>query len=142
MQDVIDAIQQFGFPIVAMVGLGYFVYFVWTTITEKIDPAIEDMKMTILSLIDQIRMLDNDMIRLQKKLDTVLQLKENEERIEALENTVKEKEVIIEQKDAQIEVQDITIDKISNIQDTCPPLSIELVKLFSNIQNTYQLSIE
>ena len=33
------------------------------------------MKITILSLIDQIRMLDNDMIRLQKKLDTVLQLK-------------------------------------------------------------------
>ena len=78
MQDVIDAIQQFGFPIVAMVGLGYFVYFVWTTITTKIDPAIEEMKMTILSLIDQIRMLDNDMIRLQKKLDTVLQLKEND----------------------------------------------------------------
>ena len=78
MQDVIDAIQQFGFPVVAMVGLGYFVYFVWTTITEKIDPAIEEMKMTILSLIDQIRMLDNDMIRLQKKLDTVLMMKENE----------------------------------------------------------------
>ena len=78
MQDVIDAIQQFGFPIVAMVGLGYFVYFVWTTITENIDPAIEEIKMTILQLIDQIRMLDNDMIRLQKKLDTVLQLKENE----------------------------------------------------------------
>tara|TARA_R100001440_G_scaffold39738_3_gene59273 strand:- start:73 stop:321 length:249 start_codon:yes stop_codon:yes gene_type:complete len=78
MQDAINAIQQFGFPVVAMVGLGYFVYFVWTTITTKIDPAIEDMKMTILSLIDQIRMLDNDMIRLQKKLDTVLQLKENE----------------------------------------------------------------
>ena len=80
MQGVIDAVQQFGFLIVAMVGLGYFVYFVWTTITTKIDPAIEEMKMTILSLIDQIRMLDNDMIRLQKKLDTVLQLKENERR--------------------------------------------------------------
>ena len=80
MQDVIDAIQQFGFPIVAMVGLGYFVYFVWTTITTKIDPAIEEMKKTILQLIDQIRMLDNDMIRLQKKLDTVLELKENERR--------------------------------------------------------------
>ena len=76
MQDAIDAIQQFGFPVVAMVGLGYFVYFVWTTITTKIDPAIEDMKMTILSLIDQIRMLDNDLIRLQQKVDAVLELKE------------------------------------------------------------------
>ena len=78
MQDVIDAIQQFGFPVVMMVGLGYFVYFVWTTITEKIDPAIEKSKFTLVQLIDQIRMLDQDMIRLQKKLDTVLEMKENE----------------------------------------------------------------
>jgi hypothetical protein len=34
--------------------------------------------MTVLKLIDQIRMMDNDMIRLQEKLDTVLQMKENE----------------------------------------------------------------
>jgi|TARA_B100001939_G_scaffold282531_1_gene251591 hypothetical protein len=78
MQDVINAIQQFGFPVVMMVGLGYFVYFVWTTITEKIDPAIEKSKFTLIQLIDQVRMLDQDMIRLQKKLDTVLEIKENE----------------------------------------------------------------
>ena len=78
MSGVIDAVQTYGFPIVACVGLGYFVYFVWTTITEKIDPATEQMKMTVLKLIDQIRMMDNDMIRLQKKLDTVLQMREND----------------------------------------------------------------
>ena len=78
MEDIAEIIQQFGFPILAMLGLGYFVYFVWTTITQKIDPAIEEMKITILKLIDQIRMMDNDMIRLQKKLDTVLQMKEKE----------------------------------------------------------------
>ena len=78
MQDMINAIQQFGFPVVMMVGLGYFVYFVWTTITEKIDPAIEKSKFTLIQLIDQVRMLDQDMIRLQKKLDTVLEIKENE----------------------------------------------------------------
>ena len=78
MEDIAEIIQQFGFPILAMLGLGYFVYFVWTTITEKIDPATEDMKMTVLKLIDQIRLMDNDMIRLQKKLDTVLQMREND----------------------------------------------------------------
>ena len=78
MQDVIDAIQQFGFPVVMMIGLGYFVYLVWTTITEKIDPAIEKSKFTLIQLIAQIRMLAQDMIRLQKKLDTVLEMKENE----------------------------------------------------------------
>jgi len=80
MQGVINAVQQFGFPIVAMVGLGYFVYFVWVTITKVINPAIKDMHMTLIRLIDQIRMLDNDMIRLQQKVNTVLQMKENEKK--------------------------------------------------------------
>ena len=80
MQGVINAVQQFGFPIVAMVGLGYFFYFVWVTITRVINPAIKDMHMTLIRLIDQIRMLDNDMIRLQEKVNTVLQMKENEKK--------------------------------------------------------------
>ena len=63
MSGVIDAVQQFGFPIVAMVGLGYFVYYVWITMTKVINPAIKNMHITIIKLIDQIRMLDNDMIR-------------------------------------------------------------------------------
>jgi hypothetical protein len=78
--DIVSAIQQFGFPIVAMVGLGYFVYFVWTTITQVINPAIKEMHITLIKLIDQIRMLDNDMIRLQQKVNTVLQMKENEKK--------------------------------------------------------------
>ena len=87
MEDIAEIIQQFGFPILAMLGLGYFVYFVWTTITEKIDPATEEMKMTVLKLIDQIRMMDNDMIRLQEKLDTVLQMKENEKKLSNADNS-------------------------------------------------------
>tara|TARA_B100001248_G_C27062082_1_gene310026 strand:+ start:78 stop:365 length:288 start_codon:yes stop_codon:yes gene_type:complete len=87
MEDIAEIIQQFGFPILAMLGLGYFVYFVWTTITEKIDPATEEMKMTVLKLIDQIRMMDNDMIRLQEKLDTVLQMKENEKKLSDADNS-------------------------------------------------------
>ena len=80
MPGVIEAVQQFGFPVVAMVGLGYFVYFVWTTITKVINPAIKNMHFTIIKLIDQVRMLDNDMIRLQQKVNTVLQMKENEKK--------------------------------------------------------------
>ena len=78
MSDAIEIIQQFGFPIVAMVGLGYFVYFVWNTVTQKINPTVKEMHVTLIKLIDQIRMLDNDMIRLQQKVNTVLQMKENE----------------------------------------------------------------
>ena len=64
--------------IILLVGLGYFVYFVWQTMINVIGPAIKQMHFALIKLIDQIRMLDNDMIRLQEKIDTVLQIKENE----------------------------------------------------------------
>lgn len=54
--NVSQLIADFGFPIVAMVGLGYFVYFVWVTITKVINPTIKDMHMTIIKLIDQVRL--------------------------------------------------------------------------------------
>ena len=45
---VVDAIGQYGFPIIAAMGLGYFVYYIW-------------------------RMLDNDMIRLNMKLQMIIE---------------------------------------------------------------------
>ena len=78
--DIAQLIADFGFPVVMVVGLGYFVYFVWQTITKKIDPAVEQMKTTIIRLTDQLRLLDQDMIRLQMKVNTVLELKEQDEK--------------------------------------------------------------
>ena len=80
MESVVTNIQQYGFPIVAMVGLGYFVYYVWQTMINVIGPAIKEMHFALIKLIDQIRMLDNDMIRLQQKVNTVLQMKENDKK--------------------------------------------------------------
>ena len=87
MDKVITAIQTFGFPIVAMVGLGYFVYFVYQTIMKEVNPAISEMKTTIIRLIDQLRLLDQDMIRLQEKVNTVLEMKENEKKLKKPTNT-------------------------------------------------------
>ena len=87
MQDEINVVQEisiaqliadFGFPVVMVVGLGYFVYYVWVTINNGIDPAVEEMKMTIIRLTDQLRLLDQDMIRLQTKVNTVLKNKNKE----------------------------------------------------------------
>ena len=80
METVVFYVEEFGFPVVAMVGLGYFVYYVWNTMTNVIGPAIKQMHFALIKLIDQIRMLDNDMIRLQQKVNTVLQMKENEKK--------------------------------------------------------------
>ena len=74
--DVVDLIQKFGFPTVMVIGLGYFVFFVWQTITKTIDPAVQEMKTTIIRLTDQLRLLDQDMIRLKEKVGTVMELKE------------------------------------------------------------------
>ena len=76
--DIAQVVSDFGFPVVMVVCLGYFVYFVWQTITNVIDPAVEDMKTTIIRLTDQLRLLDQDMIRLKEKVNTVLQLQEQE----------------------------------------------------------------
>lgn len=74
--DIVKLVSEFGFPVTMVVGLGYFVWFVWQTITNKIDPAVQEMKITIIRLTDQLRLLDQDMIRLQQKVNTVLELKE------------------------------------------------------------------
>lgn len=77
MEDIVTLIETFGFSVVMIVGLGYFVYYVWQTITKTIDPAVSEMKVTIIRLTDQLRLLDQDMIRLQQKVNTVLKLQEN-----------------------------------------------------------------
>ena len=64
------------------VGMGYFVYFVYQTILNQVNPAIQEMKNTVVRLIDQLRLLDQDMIRLQEKVNTVLEIQENEKKDE------------------------------------------------------------
>ena len=76
--DFAKLIADFGFPVVMVVGLGYFVYFIWTTVTEEVEPSIDEMKTTIIRLTDQLRLLDQDMIRLHQKVNTVLELREKE----------------------------------------------------------------
>ncbi|MAI05214.1 MAG: hypothetical protein CMA07_05840 [Euryarchaeota archaeon] len=78
--EVVDTIKDFGFPIVAAVGMLYMIYFVWKTITEEVEKNLEEANVTLIALIDRIRMLDNDIIRLQQKLDTAIEMrrKQNE----------------------------------------------------------------
>jgi|TARA_R110000823_G_scaffold306000_2_gene428244 hypothetical protein len=75
--DIAQAISDYGFPIVMSVGLGYFIYYVWWFIGEHIEPQIEKMHFALIKVIDQVRMLDQDLIRLQQKVNVVLEMKEN-----------------------------------------------------------------
>ena len=54
MSDVIGCNPTVWIPVVAMIGLGYFVFFVWKTIND-IEETIEESHMTLIKLIDQIQ---------------------------------------------------------------------------------------
>lgn len=80
MDELVDLINKYGFPIVAAAGMGYFVYYVWKWVTEEIEPVIGESKKVLVDLIDRIRMLDNDLIRLNQKVNVILSLREEEEK--------------------------------------------------------------
>ena len=57
----------------------------WTDSSQRdtlpvIDPATEKMHFQLIRVIDQMRMLDQDLIRLQQKVDVVLEYRENEKK--------------------------------------------------------------
>ncbi len=73
MLDVTNAINEFGFPIVMAVGMGYFIYYIWKFVTTQIKVKLGEANVVLIGLIDQIRMLDNDLVRLQQKVNVVLE---------------------------------------------------------------------
>jgi hypothetical protein len=100
MGDIAELISKYGFPIVAAVGMGMMIKYVWTWATTEIKPVISDANTVLIALIDRIRMLDNDLIRLNQKVNTVLHLRGKtieHERVEA-EDKINQKIVEAEDK--------------------------------------------
>ena len=84
--DVVALIQKYGFPIVMAIGMGFIIKYVFLWATTEIKPVINDANAVLIALIDRIRMLDNDLIRLNQKVNTVLHLRGKSietERVEA-----------------------------------------------------------
>jgi hypothetical protein len=62
------------------------VWFVWKLATTEIKPVLSEANTTLIALIDRIRMLDNDLIRLNQKVGVTLHLRGRtieQERIDA-----------------------------------------------------------
>tara|TARA_B100000073_G_scaffold327496_1_gene313226 strand:+ start:805 stop:1098 length:294 start_codon:yes stop_codon:yes gene_type:complete len=74
-----QVIAEFGFPVVMAMGMGYFIWYVWKVITLQIKPALGKLFASSIKLTDQLRMLDQDMIRLQQKVNVVLEYRAQEE---------------------------------------------------------------
>lgn len=73
--DVVDLVNKYGFPIVMAVGMGFIIKYVWEWATKEVKPVISEANTVLIALIDRIRMLDNDLIRLNQKVNTVLHLR-------------------------------------------------------------------
>ena len=86
MGDIVNLVNKYGFPIVMAVGMGFIIKYVWTWATQEVKPVISEANSVLIALIDRIRMLDNDLIRLNQKVNTVLHLRGKSieyERVEA-----------------------------------------------------------
>ncbi len=96
MEDVVTIIQQLGFPIAAAIGLGIFIYKLimkiingmetkLDTVDEKVNASLDAMEdrlstklnsqhAILVALIDRIRSLDNEIIRQDTLIKTILGL--------------------------------------------------------------------
>ena len=79
MNTIVDMINQYGVPIVVAVGMAYFIFYIWKFVTSNILPNLSKASGTLVALIDRVRMLDNDMIRLDQKIHTIIEIKEQQE---------------------------------------------------------------
>ncbi len=77
---MIELVNEYGFPIVAVVGMGWFIWFIYNYITNLIAEKLDQANVVLIALIDRIRMLDNDIIRLKSKINTVIELQELEKK--------------------------------------------------------------
>ena len=77
---IIDILNQYGFATLAAIAMGWFIYFIYKFTTENLKRKLSEANIALIALLDRIRMLDNDLIRLKSKLNTVLEIQENERR--------------------------------------------------------------
>ena len=75
MNEIANLVSKYGFPIVMAVGMGFIIHMVWEWCTKEVKPVLGDANTVLIALIDRIRMLDNDLIRLNQKVGVVLHLR-------------------------------------------------------------------
>ena len=89
MEKIAQIIAEFGLPVAMALAMGYFIYYTWKFITVEVKPALGRMFASSIKLTDQLRMLDQDMIRLQEKINVVLEYRERQKYLEEEEEREK-----------------------------------------------------
>ena len=87
IDQIVLIINELGYPVLMTFGMGYFIWYVWQYVTKKLKPTISASHKMLINLLDRIRMLDNDLIRLQQKVNTVIEYRKQQENNEKNNNT-------------------------------------------------------
>ena len=72
--DIVEILNQYGFATLAAIAMGYFIFFIYTYVTTQIIEKLDNTMKVLIALIDRVRMLDNDILRLRSKPNTVLEI--------------------------------------------------------------------
>ena len=110
MNEFVNAVNQYGVPTVTAVGMAYFIFYIWKYVTKTILPSLNGASGTLIALIDRIRMLDNDMIRLDQKINTIIEIQDQQN--DPFEKAQKQRDA---QQDKRI---DRNAEKIEKMKDT------------------------
>ena len=76
--ELLEILNEYGFATMAAIAMGWFIWFIYTFITQEVTKKLGEASTALISLIDKIRRLDNDIIRLRTKLNTIITLQEQE----------------------------------------------------------------
>jgi len=77
---VLEILNQYGFATLAAIAMGWFIWFIYNFITQEVTSKLGEANKALIMLLDKIRRLDNDLIRLKSKLNTVLTIREEEQK--------------------------------------------------------------
>ena len=75
---LLEILNEYGFATMAAIAMGWFLFFIYTYITQEVTKKLSDASSALIQLIDKIRRLDNDIIRLRSKVNTIITLQEQE----------------------------------------------------------------
>ena len=81
MNEILAAIETIGIPAAGAVGLGYLVWTLFKSLIADIHKKLDTQHAMIVALIDRIRQMDNDMIRIDTMVRAVKKLPPDTDRI-------------------------------------------------------------
>ena len=79
-KSLVNLVNDFGFPVVLAVLMMGFIWYMFKYVTNELKPKLSQANGVLIGLIDRIRMLDNDLIRLKTKIETVKKQLSNKNR--------------------------------------------------------------